>query len=112
MSPRDVFGALRIDCLTLVSTKSCDDKLAVMSEGGEVVEYETLGGAFTAQLARFVSTFNRSRHHHMISLVPQREAPHDLLEGVNLRDVVEPPWLDHRTTLCNGKRCQVFLMVR
>ena len=28
-----------------------------------------------------------------------------------MRDVVEPPWLDHRMTFCNGKRCQVFLIV-
>ncbi len=52
MSQRDVYGSLRIDCLTLMSANSCDDKLGVMAEAGEVVGYETLTGACAAQLAR------------------------------------------------------------
>ena len=111
MPVRDVYGTLRIDCMSLMSASSHDDKVGVMSEGGEVVGYETLAGACTAQMLRYVAGFNRNRHNYMISLWPQREAPGDLLEGVNMRDVVEPPWLDYRTTLCNGKRCQVFLVV-
>ena len=47
----------------------------------------------------------------MIHLVPMGQAPGDLLDGINLRDVAEQPWLDHRTTLMAGKRHQVYLMV-
>ncbi len=34
MPQRDVYGTLRIDCLTLMSASSHDDKVTVMSEGG------------------------------------------------------------------------------
>jgi hypothetical protein len=75
MSPSDMYGALRIDCLTLLSSKTCDEKLGVQPEGGEVVGHGSLAGACSAQLSRFIFTFHRSRHHNMISLVPLREAP-------------------------------------
>jgi hypothetical protein len=73
MSPREVYGTLRIDCLTLMSTKACDDKLGSQQEGGEVVWYDFLAQACSAQLSRYVFTFNRGRHNHMISLVPAKQ---------------------------------------
>ena len=76
-----------------------------------MVGYDSIHQASLAQLNRYTQSFSRSRFHHMIHLVPMGQAPGDLLDGINLRDVAEQPWLDHRTTLMAGRRHQVYLMV-
>ncbi len=70
IGPRDVCGTLRVDCLQLMSTKGCDEKLGSLPDGGEVVGYETVAQASAAQMSRLVMSLFWSRHNHMIAFVP------------------------------------------
>ena len=35
----------------------------------------------------------------------------DPTAGIHVSDIADPPWLDHRTTMVEGLRHQVYLMV-